>query len=181
MAKTYVALLYVRVKLGLAFLGFRNLQIELVLNQMLLIGFTVTLMVLSCFNVNHPEKVKGSSCYFLATPEVKQTFSPVVFKNSFTARNEKKALIYGLIKGSLCLSFRVPGVTIATDLICGFPGETEEDFQETINMVKLYRFPSLFINQFYPRPGTPAAKMEQVPAHVVSVDKETDTPLLLVI
>lgn len=80
-------------------------------------------------------------------------------------------MIYAL-KDSLCLSFRVPGVTIATDIICGFPGETEEDFQETVDLVKLYRFPSLFINQFYPRPGTPAAKMEQVPAHVVSVDKE---------
>lgn len=80
-------------------------------------------------------------------------------------------LIHGL-KGSLCLPFRVPGVTIATDIICGFPGETEEDFQETLDLVKLYRFPSLFINQFYPRPGTPAAKMEQIPAHVVSVDKE---------
>lgn len=66
---------------------------------------------------------------------------------------------------------RVPGVTIATDIICGFPGETDEDFQETIDLVKLYRFPSLFINQFYPRPGTPAAKMDQVPAHVVSVDQ----------
>ncbi|XP_059194953.1 threonylcarbamoyladenosine tRNA methylthiotransferase [Centropristis striata] len=64
------------------------------------------------------------------------------------------------------LKERVPGVTIATDLICGFPGETEEDFQETVDLVKLYRFPSLFINQFYPRPGTPAAKMEQVPAQV---------------
>lgn len=69
----------------------------------------------------------------------------------------------------LPLSPRVPGVTIATDIICGFPGETEKDFQETIDLVKCYRFPSLFINQFYPRPGTPAAKMEQVPAHVVSV------------
>lgn len=65
---------------------------------------------------------------------------------------------------------RVPGVTIATDIICGFPGETEEDFRQTTDLVKLYRFPSLFINQFYPRPGTPAARMEQVPAHVVSVD-----------
>uniref|UniRef100_A0A8C7ZVV7 tRNA-t(6)A37 methylthiotransferase n=2 Tax=Oryzias sinensis TaxID=183150 RepID=A0A8C7ZVV7_9TELE len=64
------------------------------------------------------------------------------------------------------LKERVPGVTIATDIICGFPGETEEDFQETLELVKLYRFPSLFINQFYPRPGTPAAKMEQVPAQV---------------
>lgn len=64
------------------------------------------------------------------------------------------------------LKERVPGVTIATDIICGFPGETDEDFQETVDLVKCYRFPSLFINQFYPRPGTPAAKMEQVPAHV---------------
>uniref|UniRef100_A0A3P8UUU4 tRNA-t(6)A37 methylthiotransferase n=1 Tax=Cynoglossus semilaevis TaxID=244447 RepID=A0A3P8UUU4_CYNSE len=64
------------------------------------------------------------------------------------------------------LKERVPGITIATDIICGFPGETEEDFQETLDLVKCYRFPSLFINQFYPRPGTPAAKMEQVAAHV---------------
>ncbi|TSL82623.1 Threonylcarbamoyladenosine tRNA methylthiotransferase [Bagarius yarrelli] len=61
---------------------------------------------------------------------------------------------------------RVPGVTIATDIICGFPGETDEDFEQTMDLVRKYRFPSLFINQFYPRPGTPAAKMEQVPAHV---------------
>ncbi|XP_068614912.1 threonylcarbamoyladenosine tRNA methylthiotransferase [Brachionichthys hirsutus] len=64
------------------------------------------------------------------------------------------------------LKERVSGITIATDIICGFPGETEEDFLETMDLVKLYRFPSLFINQFYPRPGTPAAKMEQVPAHI---------------
>ncbi|XP_046895827.1 threonylcarbamoyladenosine tRNA methylthiotransferase [Hypomesus transpacificus] len=62
------------------------------------------------------------------------------------------------------LKDRVPGITIATDIICGFPGETEEDFQETVELVRHYRFPSLFINQFYPRPGTPAARMEQVPA-----------------
>ncbi|XP_042188360.1 threonylcarbamoyladenosine tRNA methylthiotransferase [Callorhinchus milii] len=62
------------------------------------------------------------------------------------------------------LKEKVPGITIATDIICGFPGETEEDFQETVKLVKEYKFPSLFINQFYPRPGTPAAKMEQVPA-----------------
>ncbi|XP_035386829.1 threonylcarbamoyladenosine tRNA methylthiotransferase isoform X1 [Electrophorus electricus] len=64
------------------------------------------------------------------------------------------------------LKDKVPGITIATDIICGFPGETDADFQETLELVKKYRFPSLFINQFYPRPGTPAAKMEQVPAQV---------------
>uniref|UniRef100_A0A8B9PL00 tRNA-t(6)A37 methylthiotransferase n=1 Tax=Apteryx owenii TaxID=8824 RepID=A0A8B9PL00_APTOW len=64
------------------------------------------------------------------------------------------------------LKEKVPGITIATDIICGFPGEMDEDFQETMKLVEQYRFPSLFINQFYPRPGTPAAKMHQVPAAV---------------
>nr|XP_006121897.1 threonylcarbamoyladenosine tRNA methylthiotransferase isoform X2 [Pelodiscus sinensis]XP_014428432.1 threonylcarbamoyladenosine tRNA methylthiotransferase isoform X2 [Pelodiscus sinensis]XP_025039775.1 threonylcarbamoyladenosine tRNA methylthiotransferase isoform X2 [Pelodiscus sinensis] len=64
------------------------------------------------------------------------------------------------------LKEKVPGITIATDIICGFPGETDEDFQDTMKLVEEYRFPSLFINQFYPRPGTPAAKMHQVPAAV---------------
>ncbi|KAM6177018.1 threonylcarbamoyladenosine tRNA methylthiotransferase [Erethizon dorsatum] len=64
------------------------------------------------------------------------------------------------------LKEKVPGITIATDIICGFPGETDQDFQETVRLVEEYKFPSLFINQFYPRPGTPAAKMEQVPAQV---------------
>uniref|UniRef100_A0A3B4C6K7 tRNA-t(6)A37 methylthiotransferase n=1 Tax=Pygocentrus nattereri TaxID=42514 RepID=A0A3B4C6K7_PYGNA len=64
------------------------------------------------------------------------------------------------------LKNKVPGITIATDIICGFPGETDKDFKETVELVREYQFPSLFINQFYPRPGTPAAKMEQVPAQV---------------
>lgn len=66
---------------------------------------------------------------------------------------------------SLC---RVPGISIATDIICGFPNETDEDFAETLSLCKKYKFPSLFINQFYPRPGTPAARMPKVPPATVS-------------
>ncbi|XP_067006926.1 threonylcarbamoyladenosine tRNA methylthiotransferase [Anabrus simplex] len=62
---------------------------------------------------------------------------------------------------------RIPNMTIATDIICGFPGETEEDFEDTMNLCRKYKFPSLFINQFFPRPGTPAARMERVPAQEV--------------
>ncbi|KAG8222454.1 hypothetical protein J437_LFUL002189 [Ladona fulva] len=58
---------------------------------------------------------------------------------------------------------RVPGVTIATDIICGFPTETESDFEETMSLCEKYKFPSLFINQFFPRPGTPAARMTRIP------------------
>jgi len=57
---------------------------------------------------------------------------------------------------------KVPGVSIATDVICGFPSECREDFEGTMGLVRKYKFPSLFINQFFPRPGTPAAKMEQI-------------------
>lgn len=58
-------------------------------------------------------------------------------------------------------------MTIATDIICGFPTETEEDFEETISLCKKYKFPSLFINQFFPRPGTPAALLPRIPAQDV--------------
>lgn len=56
----------------------------------------------------------------------------------------------------------VPDVYIATDFICAFPTETPEDFEESMSLVRKYKFPSLFINQFYPRSGTPAAKMKKI-------------------
>lgn len=62
---------------------------------------------------------------------------------------------------------RVPNLTVATDLICGFPTETPKDFEESCCLVQQYQFPSLFINQFFPRPGTPAAKMRRVPTDEV--------------
>mmetsp|Transcript_5265 Transcript_5265/g.19286 ORF Transcript_5265/g.19286 Transcript_5265/m.19286 type:complete len:627 (-) Transcript_5265:1307-3187(-) len=61
----------------------------------------------------------------------------------------------------------VPNITIATDIICGFPGETEEDFGETLALVSRYQFAQLHISQFYPRPGTPAARMKRVPTAIV--------------
>lgn len=62
---------------------------------------------------------------------------------------------------------KVPSLTLATDIICGFPGETEEQFDETMALVSKYRFHIMNISQFYPRPGTPAAKMKRVPTHIV--------------
>uniref|UniRef100_A0A1B0DFB9 tRNA-t(6)A37 methylthiotransferase n=1 Tax=Phlebotomus papatasi TaxID=29031 RepID=A0A1B0DFB9_PHLPP len=72
---------------------------------------------------------------------------------------------------------RVPGLTVATDIICGFPGETEEDFAETLDLCAKYKFPSLFINQFFPRPGTPAARMPRIPANLVKTRTKRLTEL----
>lgn len=71
----------------------------------------------------------------------------------------------------------VPGITIATDIICGFPTETEADFEETMTLCGKYEFPSLFINQFYPRPGTPAAQMKRIPANQVKLRTKRLTDL----
>ncbi|CAD5206547.1 unnamed protein product [Bursaphelenchus okinawaensis] len=57
---------------------------------------------------------------------------------------------------------KVPNVYIATDFICAFPSETSEDFEDSMRLVRKYKFPSLFINQFYPRPGTPAARLKKI-------------------
>lgn len=61
----------------------------------------------------------------------------------------------------------VPGMQIATDIICGFPGETDEDFAQTVDLIKEYKFSQVHISQFYPRPGTPAARMKKVPSNIV--------------
>ncbi|KAK8947526.1 hypothetical protein KSP40_PGU014727 [Platanthera guangdongensis] len=56
----------------------------------------------------------------------------------------------------------VPDMQIATDIICGFPGETNDDFRRTVALIKEYQFPHVHISQFYPRPGTRAARMKKV-------------------
>uniref|UniRef100_A0A1Q3F360 tRNA-t(6)A37 methylthiotransferase n=1 Tax=Culex tarsalis TaxID=7177 RepID=A0A1Q3F360_CULTA len=75
------------------------------------------------------------------------------------------------------LKRKVPGITIATDIICGFPTETEADFEQTMSLCAKYEFPSLFINQFYPRPGTPAAKMQRIPPDQVKTRTKRLTDL----
>lgn len=63
---------------------------------------------------------------------------------------------------------RIPHAAITTDIIVGFPGETEEDFQATMDVVEKSRFASAYTFQYSPRPGTPAAEMDnQIPKAVV--------------
>ncbi|HXF56520.1 MAG TPA: tRNA (N6-isopentenyl adenosine(37)-C2)-methylthiotransferase MiaB [Actinomycetota bacterium] len=62
----------------------------------------------------------------------------------------------------------IPGVAVTTDIIVGFPGETEADFEDTLWVTEAARFDAAFTFQFSPRPGTPAASYpDQVPKEVV--------------
>ena len=54
---------------------------------------------------------------------------------------------------------KIPDVVLGTDIIVGFPGETEKDFQDTINLVKQIDFKIGFVAQYSPRPGTAAFKI----------------------
>jgi len=63
----------------------------------------------------------------------------------------------------------MPEAAITTDVIVGFPGETEADFADTLRVVEQARFAGAFTFQYSKRPGTPAAEMaDQVPAEVVA-------------
>lgn len=62
---------------------------------------------------------------------------------------------------------RVKGASITTDIIVGFPGETEEDFQDTLDLVRRVRFDAAYTFIYSPRRGTPAAEMPD------PVDRET--------
>ncbi len=74
---------------------------------------------------------------------------------------EEYAEVVGLIRGKL------PGVGLTSDLIVGFPGESEDDFDRSVEAIKRFRFDLVHTAAYSPRQGTPAAKMkDQVPEDV---------------
>lgn len=73
---------------------------------------------------------------------------------------------------------RIPHAAITTDIIVGFPGETEDDFADTLRVVEQSRFASAYTFQYSIRPGTPAATMpDQIPKSVVQERFERLTAL----
>jgi tRNA-2-methylthio-N6-dimethylallyladenosine synthase len=80
-------------------------------------------------------------------------------------RSYRSAKFLGILD---CVREKIPNAAISTDIIVGFPGETEEDFEDTLRVVELARFASAFTFQYSIRPGTPAATMpDQIPKAVV--------------
>jgi tRNA-2-methylthio-N6-dimethylallyladenosine synthase len=78
-------------------------------------------------------------------------------------RRDKYLAILGKVRAA------IPDAAITTDIIVGFPGETERDFADTLDLVRRARFAGAFTFRYSIRPGTPAATMEdQVPAEVVA-------------
>lgn len=60
-----------------------------------------------------------------------------------------------------------PDISLSTDIIVGYPTETEEDFEKTLDIVKKVRYDSAFTFIFSPRPNTPAAKLKEIDENIV--------------
>lgn len=61
----------------------------------------------------------------------------------------------------------IPNICISTDIICGFPGELDSQFKDTIKLINWLKPEVLNISKFYPRPGTYAKDMPQLPTHLI--------------
>ena len=61
----------------------------------------------------------------------------------------------------------MPEISLTTDIIVGFPGETDEDFEKTLSVIRRVRFDSIYSFIFSPRKNTPAAEMpDQIPREI---------------
>ena len=96
-------------------------------------------------------------------------------------RGYSKEQYLGLIER---LRAEVPGVAVTTDIIVGYPGETEEDFLETLDVVRQARFDGAFMFIYSKRSGTPAAERTDLVPRTVSAERferltQTVYPILL--
>ena len=80
--------------------------------------------------------------------------------NRFYGVDDFKRIIYTFRK-------EIPRITVATDVICGFPGESREAFEQTMRLVKEIQPDVVNISKFFPRPHTPAKKMMLLPPQEV--------------
>ncbi len=80
--------------------------------------------------------------------------------NRFYSVEDFKKVIYTFRK-------KFPKITVATDVICGFPGESRDAFEHTVQLVEEVQPDIVNISKFFPRPRTPAAKMKQHPPEEV--------------
>ncbi|MEM2888016.1 MAG: tRNA (N(6)-L-threonylcarbamoyladenosine(37)-C(2))-methylthiotransferase [Candidatus Bathyarchaeia archaeon] len=62
---------------------------------------------------------------------------------------------------------KIPEITLSTDIICGFPGEAEDNFQRTLDLVRQVKPDIVNISRFFPRPNTSAEKMKKIEANIV--------------
>ncbi len=129
------------------------------------------------FTTSHPKDVDESTarCYRELSSLCEHIHLPV--QSGSTAVLKRMNRHYSreeYLEKIAMLKEACPGITITTDLIVGFPGETEEDFEQTISLLKEVRYDQIFVFKYSPRPGTPASRLpDQIPPDVKTRRIET--------
>ncbi len=117
------------------------------------------------FMTSHPKDISDKLIEVMASNKkvCKQLHLPVQAGNnrvlrSMNRRYTKEEYLEKIAK----VKAAMPDITLTTDIIVGFPGETKEEFEDTIDVLKKVRYDTIFSFIYSRRPGTPAAKMEDV-------------------
>ncbi len=124
------------------------------------------------FMTSHPKDVSDALIAVMAkNPRIAKQFHLPVQSGSDSILKvmNRRYDIAHYLKNARKLREAIPDIALTTDIIVGFPGETEEDFEATLSLLREVRFDMIYSFIYSPRSGTPAAKMEnQVPDAVKS-------------
>jgi tRNA-2-methylthio-N6-dimethylallyladenosine synthase len=115
------------------------------------------------FLTSHPKFFDYNMIRAIAAASRRGTYLHVPFQSGSTAVLRRMHRGYtrdGYLELVTMLRSAMPEITLSTDVIVGFPGETDEDFEATLSLVAEVRFGQLFGFLFSPRPRTPAARYE---------------------
>lgn len=115
------------------------------------------------FATSHPKDLSEATIEAMATIPAVMPYLHLPFQSGSTRLLER--MNRGYTKESYLalvdrLRARIPGLSLSTDIIVGFPGETAEDFEDTMDVVAHARFTQAFTFIYSPRQGTPAAEMD---------------------
>lgn len=116
----------------------------------------------------HPQEIRKDFVDFVATnPKMCRHVHMPLQSGSDTIlkamnRNYRRSKYLKIIED---LKARVPDIAITTDIIVGFPGETEDDFKQTMDVIERVQFDNIYSFAFSVRPGTPAASLEETLTH----------------
>jgi len=130
-------------------------------------------------NPDHIDRIKYDLVRVLQNPKMFRFLHiPVQSGNDKVLKDMRRS--YTIKEFSDMIDFfhvAIPDITISTDIIVGFPGESEEEFRDTLELIKRCRFDVLNISRFWPRKGTDAFGLKQLPSEVM-VDRTKKTKAL---
>ena len=120
-------------------------------------------------NPDHVDRIKDDLVEVFKHPKMfKFLHIPVQSGNNKVLREMKRSYVikdfYNIID---LFRKKIPEITISTDLIAGFPQETEEEFNDTLKLIKTVKFDVLNFSRFWMRKGTPAENMKQLPGGII--------------